>query len=96
MFASLLLPLIMSSLAGGVLLTLTIGSIAWRAAGLVTFSVVGGIVSAAIVQTGLSALPGSFSAVAGVIGLVVLAVAGTVVGLSAVLGKAGFGSPASS
>lgn len=89
-FSSLLLPLIMSSLAGGILLGLMIGSIVRRAVGLVTFSILGGVVTAAIVQTFLSALPGPFLAIAGVIGLVVLAVAGTVVGLTAVVGRPGY------
>jgi hypothetical protein len=90
-FAALILPLVMSGVAGGLLLTFGTGSAGGRAAGLVVFAAGAGLASAAIVQTGLSVLPGPYALVAGVIGLATLAVSGTVAALGAVLGRTGLG-----
>jgi hypothetical protein len=89
--ASMVLPLILSGLAGGVLLTFLVSSIGWRLAGLVAFAAGGGAATAAIAQGWLSVLPGDFLAVAGVAGLGSLAVAGAVTGLGAVIGRPGIG-----
>ncbi|TDD83629.1 hypothetical protein [Actinomadura rubrisoli] len=90
-FGALALPLIMSGIAGSVLLTFAITAVAWRAAGVVLFAVLGGLGSAGVAQGWLSLLPGSYLALAGVIALAVLAVTGTVVGLATALGRAGIG-----
>lgn len=90
-FGALALPLVMSGLAGGVLLTFAVTSLAWRAAGTMIFAVLGGLDVAWIAQGWLSLLPGSYFALAGVMALTVLAVTGTVVGLAAVFGRAGIG-----
>ncbi|MEV5751946.1 hypothetical protein AB0L00_29365 [Actinoallomurus sp. NPDC052308] len=90
-FGALVLPLVMSSLVGGVLLVFLAGAAGWRLAGLVTFAVGGGLVTAAIVGGGLSVVPGAYLEIAGVVGLTVLAVSGAVVGLGAVMGRAGLG-----
>ncbi|TMR01812.1 hypothetical protein ETD83_13935 [Actinomadura soli] len=90
-FGALALPLIMSGLAAAVLLTFAIRQAAWRAAGVVVFAVLRGLGVAGIAQGWLSLLPGSYLAVAGVMSLTILAVTGTVVGLAAAVGRAGFG-----
>jgi hypothetical protein len=90
-FGALVLPLVMSSLVGGVLLALLVSAASWRLVGLVAFAAGGGLVAAAIVGAWLSVVPGSYLAVAGVVGLTVLAVSSTVVGLGAVVGRAGIG-----
>lgn len=90
-FGSLALPLVMSGIAAGVLLTLVISSVAWRLAGLVGFALLGGLGFAALAQGWLAILNGSYLAVAGVVGLAILAVTGTVVGLAAVIGRPGIG-----
>ncbi|MFD0686574.1 hypothetical protein [Actinomadura fibrosa] len=90
-FGALVLPLVMSGIAAAALLTLAVPSIAARTVGAVVFAVLGGLGSAGIAQGWLSLLPGSYLAVAGVMALAILAVSGTVVGLSAALGRAGIG-----
>lgn len=90
-FGAMVLPLVMSCIAAGVLLTLLIPNVAARGAGLLTFAVAGGLLSMTIVQGWLSLLPGSYLTLAAVAGLVSFAVAGTVVGLAAAIGRAGIG-----
>ncbi|MFE2998406.1 hypothetical protein ACFXG4_25805 [Nocardia sp. NPDC059246] len=90
-FGAMVLPLVMSGLAGGVLLTLLVPSLRARALGLAVFAIAGGLLSMSIVQGWLHLLPGAYLAMASISGLVSLAVAGTVVGLAAVLGQAGIG-----
>ncbi|MEV0662050.1 hypothetical protein ACIBI3_12945 [Actinomadura luteofluorescens] len=90
-FGALALPLVMSGLAAAVLLTFAIPSLAWRTAGTAIFAVLGGLDVAWIAQGWLSLLPGSYITLAGVMALTVLAVTGTVVGLAAAIGRAGFG-----
>lgn len=90
-FAAMVLPLIMSGIAAAGLLSLLVSSVAWRAAGVLVFSVLGGLLSAALAQSWLSILPGSYLAASAVVALAVFAVAGTVAGLAAVMGRAGIG-----
>ncbi|MBF6331692.1 hypothetical protein [Nocardia transvalensis] len=90
-FGAMVLPLVMAGLAAGVLLSLLVPTVGGRALGLVTFAVAAGLLSMAIVQGWLELLPGAYLVQAAIAGLVSFAVAGTVVGLSAVLGRAGIG-----
>lgn len=90
-FGSMVLPLVMSGIVAGVLLTLLVSSIGWRIAGLAGFAILGGSATAAIAQTGLSVLPGSYLAVSGVLALASLAVAGSLTGPAALIGRAGIG-----
>ncbi|GAA4625988.1 membrane protein [Actinoallomurus vinaceus] len=88
-FGALVLPLVISSIACGVLLTLLVGSAEWRGIGVVVFAAGAGLLTATILAVGLSVVPGSYVAVAGVVGLTSLAVASTLAGLAALLGRAG-------
>ncbi|MEU2101890.1 hypothetical protein [Nocardia sp. NPDC019255] len=90
-FGAMVLPLVMSGIAAGVLLALLIPSIGGKVLGLVTFGVAGGLLGMAIIQGWLSVVPGSYPVLAAVGGLVSFAVAGSVVGLAAVIGRAGIG-----
>ncbi|MGY5306959.1 hypothetical protein [Nocardia gipuzkoensis] len=90
-FGAMVLPLVMSGIAAGVLLALLIPAIGGKVIGLVTFGVAGGLLSMAIIQGWMSVVPGSYLALASVAGLVSFAVAGAVVGLAAVLGRPGIG-----
>ena len=90
-FGAMALPLVMAGLAGGVLVTLLVGSAAGRAVGALTFGIAGGLLSMVVVQTWLSILPGSYLQLALVAGLVSFAVSGTVMGLATVVGRAGIG-----
>ncbi|HEX6473421.1 MAG TPA: hypothetical protein VF069_30305 [Streptosporangiaceae bacterium] len=90
-FGSMVLPLVMSGIAAGALLTFLVSGAAWRLAGLAGFAVAGGAAIAGIAQSWLSVLPGDYLAVAGVAGLGSLAVAGAVTGLGTALGRPGLG-----
>ncbi|MGW4716809.1 hypothetical protein [Nocardia sp. NPDC004260] len=90
-FGAMVLPLVMSGIAAGVLLALLVPSIGGKVLGLVTFGVAGGLLGMAIIHGWLSVVPGSYPVLAAVGGLVSFAVAGAVVGLGAVLGRAGIG-----
>lgn len=90
-FGALALPLIMSGIAAAMLLTFSVPSAGWRAAGVVLFAALGGLGVAGIAQGWLSLLPGSYLTVAGVMSLTVLAVTGTIAGLGAAVGRAGLG-----
>ncbi|MEU5760317.1 hypothetical protein [Nocardia sp. NPDC047648] len=90
-FGAMVLPLVMSGIAAGVLLSLLIPGIGGKLVGLATFGVAGGLLGMAIIQGWMSVVPGSYPLLAAVAGLVSFAVAGAVVGLAAVLGRAGIG-----
>ncbi|MEV0706317.1 ABC transporter permease [Nocardia aurea] len=90
-FGAMVLPLVMSGIAAGVLLSLLVPTPAARIAGLATFGVVGGLLGMVIIQGWMSVVPGSYLALAAVAGLVSFAVAGAVVGLASVIGRPGIG-----
>ncbi|WP_040775996.1 hypothetical protein [Nocardia pneumoniae] len=90
-FGAMVLPLVMSGIAAGVLLALLIPAVGGRVIGLVTFGLAGGLLSMAIIQGWMSLVPGSYPVLAAVAGLVSFAVAGSVVGLATVVGRAGIG-----
>ncbi|WP_067471704.1 ABC transporter permease [Nocardia amamiensis] len=90
-FGAMVLPLVMSGVAAGVLLALLVPAVGGKVIGLVTFGVAGGLLSMAVVQGWLSLVPGSYLVLASVVGLVSIVVAGSVVGTAAVLGRAGIG-----
>ncbi|MGN2640779.1 hypothetical protein ACTD5D_32330 [Nocardia takedensis] len=90
-FGAMVLPLVMSGIAAGVLLTFLVPLVAARIVGLLTFGVAGGFLSMAIIQGWMSVVPGSYLLLAGVAGLVSLAVAGSVVGMTAIAGPPGIG-----
>ncbi len=88
-FGAMLLPLVITSILGGALLLLGVGSVPGRIAGLAVFSMGGGAALAAAATSWLSILPGDYYANAAIIGLIALAVAATVTGLGSVAGRAG-------
>ena len=88
-FAAMLLPLVITSIIAGVVLTLMVGSALWRLLGLGLFALGGGAATAAIAQSWLSVLPGGYDAVAAVAGLTALAVSAAVAGLGSVASRAG-------
>ncbi|MFC4372535.1 hypothetical protein ACFO5K_00345 [Nocardia halotolerans] len=88
-FGSMVLPLVMSGIAAGVLLTLLIPGPGARLTGLATFGIVGGLLSTLIFHTWLSIVPGSFLELAAVAALAAFTVSATIVGLAAALGRPG-------
>jgi len=90
-FASGFLPLVLTSMAAGVLLAVVVGSRAARFAGIGVFAALAGLAGAAVLQYGLGVLPGPYLANAAVVGLLALAVSSAVAGLGALLGTAGIG-----
>jgi hypothetical protein len=90
-FAAGFLPLVLTSMAAGILLAATVGSRRARLAGIGVFAALAGLVGAAVLHYWLDALPGAYLASAAVIGLLALAVCATVTGLGALFGGAGIG-----
>jgi hypothetical protein len=88
-FGFSLLPLVITSIIAGVMLSLLVASGPLRLAGLIAFALAGGAVTAAIMRTWLSILPARYVAVGAVTGLVILAISAGVAGLGAVARRAG-------
>jgi hypothetical protein len=89
-FTSGFLPLLMTSIACGILLLFVVGSHWIRVAGLLLYAVLAGAVATWIMHA-LGTLTGDVVVEAGVVGLLALAVSGTVAGLGAALGRPGIG-----
>ncbi|UED88557.1 ABC transporter permease [Streptomyces profundus] len=90
-FGASLLPLVMAGLATGVLITVT-GLRGGRAlVGLLGASALAGITAALLAHSWLGVLVGDWWAVAGTLGLLVLAGGATVAGAAALLGRGGIG-----
>ncbi|MFE5479205.1 hypothetical protein ACFQ9R_26085 [Nocardia sp. NPDC056541] len=90
-FGSMVLPLVMSGMAAGILLTLLVPAFGSRLAGLAAFGVAGGLLSTLIFHTWLSILPGSYLELAAIAGLASFTVAAVIVGLAAAIGRPGIG-----
>ncbi|MEQ4301110.1 hypothetical protein ABNF97_06915 [Plantactinospora sp. B6F1] len=90
-FAAGFLPLGLTGMVIGALLVLLLGSRLARLAGLVSFGLLVGVAGPLVLQGWLGLLPGDTLAVGAALGLVGLAVAATVAGLGALLGRAGLG-----
>jgi hypothetical protein len=83
------LPLVITSAAGGLIAAVALRSARLRLAVVTGITVVGGLVSAAVLQYVLGVLDASYVEVAGVTALLIGAVAASVAGLGAVLGRPG-------
>ncbi|MFI5833849.1 hypothetical protein ACIA5A_09250 [Micromonospora sp. NPDC051300] len=90
-FAAGFLPLALTGMLAGVLLTLLVAGRRARLAGLLGYAVLAGAAGVAVLHGWLGLLDGDPWREAGVIGLFSLAAAGTVAGLGALLGRAGLG-----
>lgn len=90
-FATGILPLVLTSAAGGLVAGLALRRTGYRLAFVAGLAVVAGLVAAALVQPVLGITDGSYWALAGTIALIVGAIAATVAGLGAALGTAGAG-----
>jgi hypothetical protein len=88
-FGTAFLPLALTAVLAGALMFLLVPGRAARIAGLLTFSVLAGLAAAAVQQYWLGVLPGDYSSIAAAIGLFTLAVAATITGLGALLGRGG-------
>ncbi|MGH3734908.1 MAG: hypothetical protein ACRDT6_04705 [Micromonosporaceae bacterium] len=85
------LPLIMTSIVVGFLLTALVRSRIARFTGVLLYGVLAGLAAAAVLQHGFGAIGGDYLLNAAVIGLTATAMTGAVAGLGAVLGLAGAG-----
>ncbi|ATO15094.1 hypothetical protein CO540_15685 [Micromonospora sp. WMMA2032] len=90
-FAAGFLPLALTGMLAGALLTLLVAGRAARFAGLIGYAVVAAGVGVAVLHGWLGLVDGDPWREAGAIGLFSLAAAGTVAGLGALLGRAGIG-----
>jgi hypothetical protein len=88
-FAFTVLPIAISSLAAGAVLSVGIRRRGCRAMALIAFGVGGGIASVPVAHTWLGLLPGSFPVLASAAGLAALAVAAGVSGLSQLCARFG-------
>ena len=89
--ASAVLPLIFGGMASAVLLATQLKSVGKRTLGAIGVAVLGGLVAAAIMQPWFHAVDGSFWLLWAGLGLGILAISSTVLGLFSVLGFAGLG-----
>ncbi|MEV0002516.1 hypothetical protein AB0H28_09535 [Micromonospora sp. NPDC050980] len=90
-FAAGFLPLALTGMLAGVLLTLLVAGRRARLAGLLGYAVLAGAVGVAVLHGWLGLLGGAPWREAGAIGLFSLAAAGIVAGLGTLLGRAGLG-----
>jgi len=88
-FGAAFLPLAITALLAGVLIFLLVHRRTDRLAGLLTFGGLAGLVGAFVQQVWLGVLPGDYLSNAAAIGLVALALAGTLTGLGALLDRGG-------
>jgi hypothetical protein len=80
-FGFTVLPLMITSVIAGALLSLRIRRVSHRIPALIVYAAAGGLITTAVAHTWLGIYPGSFGALAGATGLAVLAVAAAVSGL---------------
>lgn len=88
-FAAGFLPLVLTSMAAGILVVAAVRLRRARLIGVLVYAIGAGLAGAAALQYWLGALSGSYPANAAVIGLLALAISGAVAGLGALLGPAG-------
>ncbi|NUR62115.1 MAG: hypothetical protein HOV87_26155 [Catenulispora sp.] len=89
-FTSMVLPLVMSSLIAGVLITIKLPRLRDRALATLLFALGGGLTVAVLASHTLAFLPGSYLPVAAAIGTSALAVAGFTTAAASLLGRRGF------
>jgi hypothetical protein len=87
-YASGFLPLVLVSLIAAVLLSIVVASKVARLTGLTVFAVLAGLVGAGVMRW-LGVLSGDYVTAAGVVALLTFAISAAVVGLAALLGRAG-------
>jgi hypothetical protein len=90
-FAAGFLPLALTAMLAGIALALHARGRWAGLTGVVTFGVLAGLVGATVLQTWLGVIGGEFLLNAAAIGLFATAVAGTLAGLGALLGRPGIG-----
>ncbi len=88
-FGAGFLPLAITSLVAGILIFFFVQRRAARFVAVTAFAALAGLAGGAVLVYWLGILPGDYLAVSGVLALVTLAIAGTVTGLAAVLGRGG-------
>jgi hypothetical protein len=88
-FGAGFLPLAITSLLAGVLVFFLVGSRIARFVAVLAYAALAGLAGSAVLVSWLGVVPGAYLAVAGVLGLMTLAIAGTMTGLAAVLDRGG-------
>ncbi|MFF5477718.1 ABC transporter permease [Streptomyces sp. NPDC012935] len=90
-FASSMLPLVLTGMIGGILITLKIPRLRNRLVAASTFAVVAGLCTTAVVHGWIGAFDGNYFAEAAVVALIVFTISTTVAGLGTALGHPGLG-----
>ncbi|WP_431776139.1 ABC transporter permease [Streptomyces cucumeris] len=88
-FASSVLPVVLTSLLGGILFTLKLRQRRSRAVAALAFAAVAGLATTALAHGWIGALNGAYLGEASVVALMILAISATVAGLGNALGHAG-------
>jgi hypothetical protein len=83
------LPLVMTSVAGGIVAGFVLRRTRYRLAAVTGIALIGGLVSAAVLQYPLGIVGGSYLEVAGVLALLIGAVSAAMAGLVALFGRGG-------
>jgi hypothetical protein len=89
--ASAAFPLVIGGLLGGIVISLVVVGVWRRLAALLVYAIVGGFGLTGILQGWFGALQGGYLVNTIAVGLTLLAVSATVVGLVSILGRAGIG-----
>jgi hypothetical protein len=89
--AAAFLPIVLTSMVAGIILTLAVASRTGRLAGVTGFALLAGLGGAWVLHQGYDILPGGYLAGAGALALLAFAVSATLAGLGTALGRAGLG-----
>ncbi|MET9255018.1 ABC transporter permease [Streptomyces sp. NPDC048182] len=88
-YAAGFLPLIMTAMAGGILLTVAVRAVSWQLSGAVVFALLAGLGSTALFQGWIDVIDGPYLLNSLALSLMMLAISGTIIGAHAVFGVAG-------
>lgn len=86
-----MLPLVLTGMFSGILLTLLVSQVRWRVAAAAAFSLVGGLCATGLVQGWVEAIRGPYLLNAMVLATMMFAIGMTVIGCAVVFGRPGIG-----
>ncbi|WTW93134.1 ABC transporter permease [Streptomycetaceae bacterium NBC_01309] len=84
-----MLPLVLTGMFSGILLTLLVSQVRWRVAAAAVFSLVGGVCATGLIQGWVGVIRGPFLLNAAVLAAMMFAIGTTIIGLAAVFGRPG-------
>ncbi|MGW0662703.1 ABC transporter permease [Streptodolium elevatio] len=84
-----MLPLVLTGMFSGILLTLLVSQVRWRVVAAAAFSLVGGVCATGLMQGWVEAIRGPFALNAAVLAAMMFAIGVTIIGFAAVFGRPG-------